>query len=162
VVIEIGTADGGTLFVFTALAHPRADIVSIDLPGGADGGGYPRWKRSLYRSFASEHQKMHLIRGDSHSRAQRVRVERILGGRPVDFLFIDGDDTYAGAQADFDWYAPLVRPGGLIALHDICRHPPGTSSQVDRLWRELRAARKGEEIIEDPEQGWAGIGLLFV
>src|SRR5688572_8584818 len=43
-VVEIGTATGGTLFIWCALAHPDATIVSIDLPGGIHGGGYPYWK----------------------------------------------------------------------------------------------------------------------
>lgn len=36
-----------------------------------------------------------------------------------DFLFIDGDHSYAGALADLKTYYSLVRPCGLIAFHDI-------------------------------------------
>src|ERR1039458_1756739 len=39
-VVEIGTAHGGTLFLWCRLAHPQATVVSIDLPGGIHGGGY--------------------------------------------------------------------------------------------------------------------------
>lgn len=161
VVVEIGTADGGTLFVFGTLAHPEATVVSIDLPGGNHGGGYPSWKRSMYRSFAREDQQIHLLRGDSHSSRQQLHLEHVLGGRPIDFLFIDGDHTYAGVRADFDTYAPLVRPGGLIAIHDICTHDPEARAGVDRLWRELCATYETEELIEDTGQGWAGIGLVL-
>jgi hypothetical protein len=44
--LEIGTARGGTLFFLTRLASPHATIVSVDLPGGPFGGGYPR-RRAL-------------------------------------------------------------------------------------------------------------------
>jgi hypothetical protein len=44
VVLEIGTVGGGTLFLFTRAADPDAKIISMDLPGGPFGGGYPRWK----------------------------------------------------------------------------------------------------------------------
>ena len=37
-VLEIGTAKGGTLFLWARLARPDATIVSIDLPGGKFGG----------------------------------------------------------------------------------------------------------------------------
>jgi cephalosporin hydroxylase len=41
VILEIGTAGGGTLFLFTRVADPEAKIISVDLPGGllwVDGG----------------------------------------------------------------------------------------------------------------------------
>ena len=47
VVVEIGTATGGTLFCLARLSAPDALLVSIDLPGGVHGGGYPAWKRPL-------------------------------------------------------------------------------------------------------------------
>ena len=37
---------------------------------------------------------------------------------PIRLLWIDGDHTYQGAKDDFDGFAPHVRPGGVIALHD--------------------------------------------
>jgi hypothetical protein len=40
VVVEIGTMHGGTLWVWCQLASSDALLVSIDLPGGAFGGGY--------------------------------------------------------------------------------------------------------------------------
>jgi hypothetical protein len=43
-ILEIGTANGGSLFCFCKLAREDATIISIDLPGGKFGGGYPEWK----------------------------------------------------------------------------------------------------------------------
>lgn len=63
-VLEIGTARGGTLFLWTRVAHPEAVIISIDLPGGLFGGGYRRWKLPLYRAFALPNQSIHLLRAD--------------------------------------------------------------------------------------------------
>jgi predicted O-methyltransferase YrrM len=37
---------------------------------------------------------------------------------PIRLLWIDGDHTYRGAKDDFDGFAPHVKPGGVIALHD--------------------------------------------
>ena len=40
-------------------------------------------------------------------------------GRPLlDFLFIDGDHTAQGVYRDLELWAPVVKPGGLIAGHD--------------------------------------------
>jgi predicted O-methyltransferase YrrM len=160
--VEIGTATGGTLFIWCALAHPDATIVSIDLPGGIHGGGYPYWKTIVYKRFASANQKVHLLRGDSHSAAMLNQLKERLAGQPVDFLFIDGDHTYAGVKQDFDMYSPLVRKGGLIAFHDICLHPPELDCHVDKFWNELKQARPAQEFIENPRQGWGGIGLIEV
>jgi hypothetical protein len=61
----------GTLFLFSRFAVMDACIISIDLPLGTYGGGYPAWKRPFYRSFASNNQEMQLIRADSHAAATR-------------------------------------------------------------------------------------------
>jgi len=39
--LEIGTANGGTLFILTRLTNSRGTVISLDMPGGAFGGGYP-------------------------------------------------------------------------------------------------------------------------
>lgn len=159
-ILEIGTAKGGTLFLFSRLADPRATIVSLDLPGGEFGGGYPEWKSKLYKTFARPLQHFHLLRDDSHLASVKEKVMRILNGTPLDFLFIDGDHTYEGVKKDFELYAPLVRKGGVIAFHDIAVHPPEVGCQVDRFWNEIKGG-KGKEFIENRDQKWAGIGVYY-
>jgi predicted O-methyltransferase YrrM len=162
VVLEIGTERGGTLFLFTRVADPNAKIISLDLPDGPFGGGYPRWKVPLYKSFARGGQRIYLLRRDSHDPRTLEEVERILGGEKVDFLFIDGDHTYEGVKRDFETYSLLVREGGIIAFHDICPHPPETKCEVSRFWDEVKQRYKYAEIVEDWNQKWAGIGVLYV
>jgi predicted O-methyltransferase YrrM len=60
-----------------------------------------------------------LIQGDSHSIETLRKIEGILKGRKVDFLFIDADHSYEGVKKDFEMYSPLVRKGGIIAFYDI-------------------------------------------
>ncbi|GAB4401703.1 MAG: hypothetical protein OHK0053_24810 [Microscillaceae bacterium] len=160
-VLEIGTANGGSLFLNTKLAHPEALIISLDLPGGRFGGGYPAFKEDFYRSFATQGQKIALLRADSHHPDSLKKVKDILEGRPVDFLFIDGDHTYEGVKADYTLYSPLVAQNGIIAFHDIAPHPPEWNVQVDKFWDEVKLGQNYQEIIENPAQGWAGIGVLF-
>ncbi|MBI4351138.1 MAG: class I SAM-dependent methyltransferase [Elusimicrobia bacterium] len=160
-VLEIGTAAGGTLFLFSRLASPDARIISVDLPRGRFGGGYYSWRIPLYRSFPDPGQRLSLLRADSHSQATFERVGGQLGGRKLDFLFIDGDHTYEGAKRDFEMYSGLVRKGGVVAFHDIVEHPVGEGCGVHRFWREIKAQFPHRELIEDKEQKWAGIGVLF-
>jgi len=162
VVVEIGTASGGTLYLLTRVAHPEALIVSIDLPSGRFGGGYGWWRRPLYRSFARAGQRVELLRADSHDPRTAARLRALLGGRAVDLLFLDGDHAYAGVRHDFETYAPLVRPGGLIALHDVASAPDSPEAGVADLWQELRRSRPTEELVDGPDGGGYGIGLVPV
>lgn len=159
-VIEIGTGWGGTLFLFAAVASPDAILVSIDLPSSLFGRGYPGWKESLYKSFARDRQMIELVRGNSHQASSVEAVERILKNRPVDVLFIDGDHTYEGVKMDFELYSPMVRKGGLIALHDITPSLHNIEIEVPQFWRELRDAYENSEITFQQDE--AGIGILRV
>jgi predicted O-methyltransferase YrrM len=161
-VLEIGTASGGTLFLFSRVASPNASIISVDLPGGIHGGGYPWWKTILYRSFASRKQKITLMRVDSHLDATLNDVKKMLGGRKVDFLFIDGDHTYNGVRKDFENYAPLVRKGGLIALHDIASDLDRLGCEVYKYWNETKPRYRHTEIVTTGGQTLYGIGVIFV
>lgn len=158
--LEIGTACGGTLFLFTRLASPNAKIISIDLPPKMFKGGYPLWKKYFYKSFASQNQEINLLRADSHDVRTLDAVKEILKGKQLDFLFLDGDHSYEGVKKDFEMYAPLVKNGGVIALHDIALHPTETGCEVNKFWDEIKPIYKSYEFIEDKDQKWAGIGVV--
>jgi cephalosporin hydroxylase len=154
VVVEIGSAHGGTYWAWCRLATPTAHLVSVDLPGN------DAWDARV-RSYPGPTQTQTVIRADSHA-PQTVRSLDGLRGL-VDLLFLDGDHSYDGVRADFENYAPLVKPGGLIAFHDVesTNHP---ASQVDQLWTQLRDLYDSHEIIDavdDEQSGRYGIGVLF-
>ena len=159
VIVEIGTANGGTLFLSTQVADPEK-IVSVDLPSGSFGGGYPFWKAPFFRSLGKKHV-IQLIRADSHCEDTFLKVKKLLNDSKVDFLFIDGDHTYKGVEKDFQMYSPLVRKGGMVVFHDIATHDPKVGCEVDKFWNEIKQSYIHEEIVEDQNQKWAGIGVLY-
>jgi cephalosporin hydroxylase len=161
-VLEIGTAKGGTLFLFCHFAAPDASIISVDLPLGRFGGGYPVWREGVYNRFAKADQRLHLIRDDSHLPGTFDQVRRMLNGRPIDLLFIDGDHTYEGVKTDFWRYSPLVASGGCVALHDIVRSPSSSACQVATFWDEIQGRFRTKEIVERADQGGYGIGLVWM
>lgn len=128
----------------------------------APSGGYPRLKGLLFKRFALGGQRVELLRADSHDPRTLERVRSLLRGRSVDFLFIDGDHSYEGVKRDYEMYSGLVKEGGIIAFHDIVRHPPETGCEVHRFWNEIKNRYKYIEIVRDWGQGWAGIGVLYV
>ena len=162
-VCEIGSALGGTSFLLTRAASPRALVVLID--PAFDGA-----RTGALRRFAGPTQRMVCIGGSSTDPGVRRSLEQELDGRPLDFLFIDGDHTYEGVAADFALYSPLVRVGGLIAFHDVQpdhRERTGTSigswsGGVPRLWVELKARYRASarEFVADQNQDGYGIGVL--
>jgi predicted O-methyltransferase YrrM len=156
IVMEIGTASGGTLFMYTRVADKNARIVSLDLPGGPGGGGYEEKRIPLYSAFALPTQELNLMRADSHDPKNLEAVKQWLKGQPIDFLFIDGDHSYAGVKQDFEMYGPLVRKGGIIAFHDIVY-----CADVEKYWNEIKGGLKVQEFIGREGQQF-GIGVVEV
>lgn len=162
IILEIGTANGGTLFCFSKLAPDGALIISIDLPGGMFGGGYPEWKIPIYEAFKKENQKLYLLREDSHKKETLEKVKTILNGGKIDFLFIDGDHTYQGVKKDFEMYGQLVEKNGVIAFHDIVYNMVnGEKVEVPLFWQEIKNNFEHQEIIENRNQLWGGIGVII-
>jgi cephalosporin hydroxylase len=159
--LEIGTANGGTLFGHCRLASPNATIISVDLPGGKFGGGYPDWKVPLYKQFASKGQNLNLIRASSHEASTINQVKDILKGNKLDYLFIDGDHTYEGVKKDFDLYSPFVKKGGVVVFHDVVPHD-GSSCKVDEFWNEIKLKHRYKEFIDSPTQTCFGVGVIFL
>jgi cephalosporin hydroxylase len=160
-VMEIGSARGGSFYLWSMLAAADGKKISVDLPGGVYGGeenadASTRARRDeLMLSWATG---VHLIAGDSHTKEIHDQVQAILGDDKVDFLFIDGDHTYEGVRADYLMYRDFVRSNGYIAFHDINDSDFHRANQVGvgRLWQEL----EGSKLEFNEHQDWAGIGVI--
>lgn len=161
-ILEIGTAGGGSLFMLSQVIENDGTLISIDLPNGQFGGGYPKSRITLYNSFAKTGQKIELIRQDSHSLESLKRVKMTLKDNELDFLFIDGDHSYEGVKKDYELYAPLVKKSGLIAFHDIVKGSPKNVGGVPVFWKELKERHKFDEIVSDWNQGGYGIGVIYI
>jgi cephalosporin hydroxylase len=156
--VEIGIDEGGTLLLWTRVATEDALLVALDIRPLGVLGRWSAWA-FLRRGFARARQRVELLMPtDSHTPATLDRLRATLGGRPVDFMFIDGDHSYDGVKRDFEMYSPLVRPGGLVAFHDVVAvGAPG----VIRFWNELKQTHETEECaaaIPDPY----GIGVCRI
>lgn len=146
---------GGTLFLLAQVASRTAKLMSLDI---AD---FHESRCRLYRSFADGRQEVVLFRGDSQRDETRQAVQEFFGEEPLDVLFIDGDHSYEAVRRDYEMYAPLVRPGGLIGLHDIVPGPEELVGGVPRFWRELAdSLPETDEIVADWDQGGWGIGVV--
>lgn len=147
-IVELGFASGGLAWALRQLpCQPR--VLSVSLPTSDN-------DRGRVRPAA----RQGLIWADTHDHATVDQVYRWLEGPNADLLVIDADHTYESAKADWVNYSPLVRPGGLIAFHDIAHADGFPDIQVRRLWDEIRHAWPTLELISDPH-GLGGFGLLW-
>ena len=163
VVVEIGTHKGGTLVCWAAVAAPFAHMISIDMICAESGLGTRAEDLARVRAQLRPSQRLSAITGDSHSENTRNRLHDVLAGAPIDFLWIDADHSYAGVKQDVEMYAPLVRPGGLIALHDIHGSAANPQAESHVYWKEIKRRHRTREFIAEPHPGGGmGIGVVYV
>ena len=152
--LEIGSSFGGSLKRMAAVMQKGARIVSVDLPLDDT----PKFLNPLdslkdtCRKIGLKGGNVELIVGDSHSKAV---VERVREYGPFDFVFIDGDHSYAGMKADWENYGPM---GKIVGFHDIGGALPGCR----RCWLEIKdsSGYRTEEFIHGIPAPEYGIGIV--
>jgi cephalosporin hydroxylase len=162
-ILEIGSEAGGTFYLWCRLTSIGGFKISLDYPDGNSGSGKYRDQRALTertKEFKCWSANVHVITGDSHEQKSKQAVEDLLGEEKLDFLFIDGDHSYEGVKADFEDYKGFVRPGGLIAFHDIVdsEYHRARGCHVSKFWNELQ----GEKVEFNHGLEWGGIGCVTV
>lgn len=113
---------------------------------GVDCGDYKKVELTIPYVF---------IRGDTLSLAIVEHVKTVIPAGGVDFLFVDSVHSYGYPKFEFEFYSPFVRPGGVVAFHDI------SGWEVERAFDEACAS------VADPRPqkiniGYSGIGSLYM
>jgi cephalosporin hydroxylase len=159
-VLEIGSLHGHTLKEFIKYMEPDSKFTSIDMLVSTQDSRYQEQKAGHdldWGFYAMEHNvKFQIIEYSSTDTRSFDLVKKFTPS--LDFLFIDGDHTYNVAKKDFMTFGSLVRTGGIIALHDIS--PVEGTSEVSKLWQEIKANHKTEEFMYDSTG--KGIGVVYV
>lgn len=139
IAVEIGSWLGGSTQILMeysprlyCIDHWRGD--GNIYPGDWPGNSMTPWER--FRAFAEVVDDQFLVSvipcvGDSRLWCQ-------VWNQPIDFLYIDGDHSYKGVQADILGWAPFVRSGGTLLGHDYETHAgcmfPGVARAVDEIY----------------------------
>lgn len=168
VIVEIGTARGGTFWAMAQSAPKDCLLISIDIPAGTamdmrDGEDvYTGRDRNRLKQFIQEGQRLALIDMNSQLPAAEHALVHALGGKKIDVLFIDGDHTYKGVKHDYETYSKYLAPGGIAAFHDIIKHRD-VRVGVDKFWHEAKRGKIYQEFFGPETWGyvpWGGIGVL--
>lgn len=152
-ILEIGTSNGGTLYIWARYIKNCRRIISIDLPEG-----YPYAKIKFFELF-DKTKEFYFLRGNSHSKKTVDMLTQVLRQEKIDFLYVDGDHSYEGVKQDFKTYGSFVTRGGIVAFHDIMYH---RNYGVDRFWNEIKCQYASKEIITSQNQPGFGIGVLYI
>ena len=180
VVVEIGTARGGTLARWFEL--PSAEtIITIDFPDGIHGGQGFQERTYVISDFVEQmnlsKKEFYAINGNSRDPYIIARLEELLDGRKIDFLFIDGDHTYEGAKGDFQTYERFLSTDAIVGFHDIIdsEYHRNANCYVSTLWKELSETYENKEFVNTsqidskvldyfsytiPYGGFGGIGVI--
>lgn len=147
--LELGVGQGGTLYYWLTRAPDYALVVAVD---------DQHLNRGSYRGWLDDDAKhVELVELTGLTSTPAI-LEAAAAYSPYDWLFIDADHRFAAVSDDWSSYGALVRPGGVVAFHDI-KPSQDPNVGVDQLWAELRTSERTVEWIE-PAGGF-GIGVVF-
>ena len=159
VLVEIGTAYGGVLYILARYLTSLKKIVCIDSDERYFNIGFFRQRARFMKAFAPD-KEIHCITGNSHASLVEAELLRILNGDKIDILFIDGDHSYEGAMDDFERYGKYVAQDGVIAFHDIVYSKYNTNAS--RAWVTIkRKAARTTDLVFREAKIQAGIGVVF-
>jgi cephalosporin hydroxylase len=150
VYVEIGCAQLGTFFMHEHLLPSDGLAIGVDVKDSKAWKTHTPPNKSTY----------YLLKGDSASPDIVGKVKELLGGRSIDFLFIDGDHDIEPVQKDWDNSSSLVRPGGLIAFHDFdySAYARGEKRGQGAAWVCMDLVKQGHTFRSVPV---GSIGVVF-
>lgn len=152
-IVEIGVENGGSMAIWSEFATDDALYIGVDIN-----------IHVLKNKFQSRNQTIKFIIGDTLLDKTFNKLKDALEGREVDFLFIDGGHEYDMVKNDFQRFTPLVRKGGIIALHDVNGNLNMDGCEGVRLfWKELKETGiETEEFVNTGGKISYGIGVINV
>ena len=160
--LEIGVSSGGSLACWQVLLEPDGILIGIDFNVCDPVYGWIGVMEQAKKRFEND-SRIHLLTADSRKEETVEKVKELLGGKLLDFLYIDGEHSIEVATSDYDLYSPLVKENGIIAFHDATKNS-NVRKATENTCKvfDLRESKKVKYICQfDSRKGHCGI-LAFV
>lgn len=151
--LEVGTYCGKSAVYLGAAARARGTVLfTVDHHRGSE-ENQPGWEwhdPSLVDPAAGVMDTLPVFRRTIRDAGLEGTVVAVVGdsptvarhwATPVALVFIDGGHGAEPAHADYEGWAPKVRPGGLLAIHDVFPDPADGGRPPYELY--LRAVGSG-------------------
>lgn len=155
VILEIGTAHGGSIAAWAEIAKPDLTIAldPMDIPRT------PAQKESIDNLIKTYDIKC--IPKYTRDPKAHEMLENILGGRKIDFMFIDAAHGFDDVKHDFYSYKKYMAPNGVVGFHDVYYSEglADAGSQVSWLWDRLKARYTYDEFQYHSSMG---IGFIYL
>jgi predicted O-methyltransferase YrrM len=112
---EIGVYHGVTTCRLRKAMDPGGTLIAID--------PYPKQRLGFSAQRVVAHGEVSKIKGGTVKWVRTTGAEAAKelgagGTQRFDFVFVDGDHSWEGLQADWEGWSKLIAPGGVIGLHD--------------------------------------------
>lgn len=114
-VVNIGAGNGTSGLAFME-ARDDLHLYTIDIQLESSPYGCLAGEEAVFRSAGFWGQPRHTqIHGDSKEVGKSWLKQY---GIQVDMVFVDGGHQYHEAKGDIETWLPLIKPGGIMAVHD--------------------------------------------
>jgi predicted O-methyltransferase YrrM len=110
--VEIGVSEGGSAWELRQVIDAEGTLYLIDPYPPGRLLGIPM-ARLVARRLVGRVSRGHVEWIEKYSFDAAVDWDE-----PIDFLFIDANHSFRAVRRDWDDWSPLVRHGGIVALHD--------------------------------------------
>ena len=139
-IMEVGARDGCSLYMLAQAMPGPGRVVGIELalsitsrwcgdewgelhtehiPVEVAHAARPPGLTTVAEALRAEGHEVLIIDGNSHDSSIAAEAQAFIGADGAGTIFLDGDDSFVGSRLDWNMYAPMARPGGVVAMHDI-------------------------------------------
>lgn len=149
IVVNIGAGSGTSGLTFmSARADLQLYTIDVAYESNPYGGLMNEWG-ALEAAALVPNGRYLGIQGES------IKVGQAWPHGLVDLVFVDGDHSYAGARGDIETWWALLKPGGVMAIHDFDKIPayernhPGEPITDELIWRQIKPYYDVDRAVRD-------------
>ena len=121
-ILEIGTGEGATTLIMAKYSSPEASVHTIDLPPNMQSIVYEKGDSPIFAAIALRERTPNKYKYENTAYAQKIKqifsdtksFDETKLAKQLDFIFIDGANTYSYIKNDTQKALNMLKPGGIL------------------------------------------------